>query len=307
MTYKYFEEIDNGFRKFNVANCNNSHYQLSEQIMNLRPIYFNQFGNIFYDKNPHNGSDINLYTIKLLKLFITEVKTIISLTESKTNFSELSNNLILDRFKHSSYLSLVDIRPFINCCPEPYESLELFIGVSANIFSEDAMKICNSIKETFYQIASKIYELGGLTNDSNQLLFNILEFFCINIFSIREKIKENNILNDSLYSNAFTLDRYLNNIVSDFLVSYVGLDKIETSVNKTISTTKRNICETFFNYLILDYTIVKINKLLFDANDNSVHYENKYGFDYGTEREFHKEIELIRKLVPYEERFKYFI
>lgn len=105
------------------------------------------------------------------------------------------------------------------------------------------------------------------------------------------------------------IDLIRDEFMQDFAVSTIGFDKIETQVNNTITTTKINPYEFYFNYLIMGYDIVKLPKIIFDkqnqtfriiaVNDYSIfsHYDEKYK----------EEANLIKRKVPYSERYKYFI
>ena len=87
---------------------------------------------------------------------------------------------------------------------------------------------------------------------------------------------------------------------------FFGFDKIETQVKKTITTSKPNIYEEFFNSLIMDYEIVQLPKLVFNEDTQKFRwiYPNEF-INTGINREFEEEIKLIKKYVPYNERYKY--
>ncbi len=87
---------------------------------------------------------------------------------------------------------------------------------------------------------------------------------------------------------------------------FFGFDKIETQVKKTITTSKPNIYEEFFNLMIMDYEIVQLPKLVFDEDTQKFRwiYPNEF-INTGINREFEEEIKLIKKYVPYNERYKY--
>lgn len=92
----------------------------------------------------------------------------------------------------------------------------------------------------------------------------------------------------------------------DFLVQLLNFDKVER-LPKTITTSKFNINETFFNYLIMDFNIVQIPKVGFDAiiGDFSYLYPNEF-VQFDREKEFEENIKLIKKYIPLSERPKYF-
>lgn len=92
----------------------------------------------------------------------------------------------------------------------------------------------------------------------------------------------------------------------DMLVQFVGFDKIETQLSKTITTSKSNIYEEFFNLLVMEYNIVQLPRLIFDEENQQFRwiYPNEF-INSGINRECEKEIKLIKKYIPYEERYKY--
>ena len=47
-----------------------------------------------------------------------------------------------------------------------------------------------------------------------------------------------------------------------------GYSKIETTISRTITTSVDNTYEEFFNYLLMDFNIVQIPKLMYDEKIN---------------------------------------
>jgi hypothetical protein len=92
---------------------------------------------------------------------------------------------------------------------------------------------------------------------------------------------------------------------NDFLVQLVGFDKIETQVRKTITTSSPDFIERFYNYLIMDWNIVKIPKYV--VNHNSKKVEELINYELLSRNcKLEEEVELIKKYIPQNERFKYF-
>lgn len=92
----------------------------------------------------------------------------------------------------------------------------------------------------------------------------------------------------------------------DILVQFVGLDKIESQIPNTVTTTKPYIYEEFFNLLVMDCNIVQLPKLIFDEETQQLRWINPKDFiNTGINREYENEIKLIKKYVPYNERYKY--
>ena len=96
-------------------------------------------------------------------------------------------------------------------------------------------------------------------------------------------------------------------IYQDLLIQFIGFDKIETQTRKTITTSRTNIYEEFFNLLIMDYEIKQIPKLIFDEENQHFRWINQNEFiNAGINRECEKDIQLIKKYVPYKDRHLYF-
>lgn len=119
--------------------------------------------------------------------------------------------------------------------------------------------------------------------------------------------------------------------IKDICVQYLGYDSIERAwplgdkniVNnifcasngytfskdpRIIVTSERNVNERFYNWLLMDWTIQQVPKKIWDENNKKFVDEN-YVLDYvhnDKEKIFGKEIDSIRRLVPKNERYKYF-
>lgn len=98
---------------------------------------------------------------------------------------------------------------------------------------------------------------------------------------------------------------------NDFLVQVVGFDKIETQLNKVITTSKLNINETFFNYLLMEWKIYQLPRYVIDQDNKKLKEINNFDYSIannsGLEREMDKEIQLVKKLIPISKRPNYFI
>ena len=97
----------------------------------------------------------------------------------------------------------------------------------------------------------------------------------------------NPFINTSLTDNELALflkwyNLYLNDrdyICSDFLVQVLNWDKVETIQSKAIYTSniKKNI--RFYNYILMNWTIVTIPKLIYDENSNSFNEVDSNNYD----------------------------
>ena len=129
-----------------------------------------------------------------------------------------------------------------------------------------------------------------------------------------DKLEDNIVLNNIINTLNDLSENELLNLTSgrfmqDFAVSSIGIDKIETQVNNTITTTKQNPYEFYFNYLIMGYNIVQIPKIVFDRQNQVFRMidVNEYSIASHYDEKYKEEAKLIIKKVPYFERYKYFI
>ncbi len=92
-------------------------------------------------------------------------------------------------------------------------------------------------------------------------------------------------------------------LLKDILVQSCDYDSIESQLYRTITTSKFNIYETFYDYILHDYKVVQIPKKIYDEREER--YLNYSQPDFMiTDRELRlkQELNSICKLVPLEER-----
>ncbi len=308
MTYKYLEEILNLEKVIDITNTNNEEYEVDEYKLKLYPAYFNSFGNILYTGIDHINANINHKLISLIfSYFLSEVFPLGNIVED--DYKALYNDLKLKRHHDKSKLSVVDLSNVVNCSVKPYTDGKLSKWESSNIFTKDAMDLCNSMNEHNYSLRKILLELKLKTNNDLgclKSLFNILQInYSKLLFKRADYIP---FVDDSnLIQNYILWENALNKLVIDFYVMYIGLDKIESINRKAITTSKKNIYETFFNYFIMDFNIVSIPRIIFDENKNEFYFEKNSFITTSIEKEYEKEINLIRKKVKCEDRKNYFI
>lgn len=175
---------------------------------------------------------------------------------------------------------------------------------------------------------------------SNDNFFNSLgrEIYADNMDSVWEKYK--NMFKFKEYQELDEKYKYyfenylviqLMSYFKDVCVQYLGYDSIERAwpigdlykVNnlysasngyvfspnlRIITTSARNVNERFYNWLLMDWEIQKIPKKVWNEDEKKFEDES-YVFDYiyiDKEEILGKEIESIKRLVPKEERYKYF-
>lgn len=277
--------------------------------------------------------DNSLYyitTVHFSASFYEEIEKIFNLIRKsevkelniKEKIVELKQKLILDynRFKNND-ISAFDIRDYLG--------LDCFRALKYNptlkgIHSEECKKILLMLVNSKIKIYNYFLKLVDDSPDLVEALnshpvkskdYNYDEF----ILRVQTMKKESEAIDymviDSIINVIKEQQNYtLNNLdfpsfMSDFAVTTIGIDKIETHKNKTITTTKLNIYESYFNYLLMDYDIVQLPKVVFDKNKNSFEKveQNEFSLSKLEDEKYKQEIELIKKMVPYKDRSKYFI
>ncbi len=96
-------------------------------------------------------------------------------------------------------------------------------------------------------------------------------------------------------------------ILKSILVQACNVDSIELVWPNTICTSKFNIYETFYNYLIMDYNVQVVPKRVFNKEKEAfIDYKYNEILVPDSELRLKDEITSIRKLVKKDERYKYF-
>ena len=97
-----------------------------------------------------------------------------------------------------------------------------------------------------------------------------------------------------------------NRLLKDILVQACNYDAVESQVYRGITTSKFNIYETFYDYILHDYTIYQIPKKIYDPKEGRyVDYSQPEWLVPDSELRLKEELEAIRKSVPLEERKQY--
>lgn len=95
--------------------------------------------------------------------------------------------------------------------------------------------------------------------------------------------------------------------MQDFIIDSSGVDKHEMQRKNTIKTTRLNPNEFYFNYKIMDYNIVQRTTIKFDEKSQTFKEIYSYHMESRDDKKYAEEIDLIKKLVPYKDRPKYFL
>lgn len=80
---------------------------------------------------------------------------------------------------------------------------------------------------------------------------------------------ENALRLDHEYKYIFYLEDAMLNLIKETFIMYLGYHSIER-VKKTITTSELNIYETFYNYLLNDFIIFKMPKMMYDEKEKNI-------------------------------------
>lgn len=96
-------------------------------------------------------------------------------------------------------------------------------------------------------------------------------------------------------------------IMKSVLIQACDVDSLECSMPRTIQTSKLNIYERFYNYLLMDYTIQRVPKKIYDPKlERFVDYNRSEFLMPDSELRLKEEIEAIKKHVKIKDRPKFF-
>lgn len=293
--------------------------------LTLIPAFIMPNNKIYYMTTDHFSA--NFFEELEKSLEILGEKPIISLSkpeEPKEHLISLKNNLINDyqRFLNND-ISAGDVRNYLNMnCLEIFK----YNPFLKNLYSLDCRKVLLMLLESKIQIYDYFLKLMENSNDIKRTL-KTHPYFNHNISTYKDAYEKSkkmletcddleykmvlNVVMNTFHdlSKNELMDLITNEFMKDFAVSTIGFDKIETQVNNTITTTKMNPYEFYFNYLIMGYNVVQIPKVIFDNKKQSfiITDTNEYSLAAHYDKKYKEEADLIKRKVPYSERYKYFI
>lgn len=104
-----------------------------------------------------------------------------------------------------------------------------------------------------------------------------------------------------LYRKQLKLDKF-----KDAMVQYIGYHYVARTP-RTIYTSEFNIYETFYNYLLNDFTIIRLPKMIYDdINKKYVEVRPNEFLISDSELRLKDEINSIKKMVKKDDRYKYY-
>lgn len=263
-----YNELDK--KIIELANLTDENIELgvSSTLLELIPSFIMPDNSIYYMTTDHFSA--NFYEEIEMAFNIIAQKPNMSLTKMdiKDTLKKLRNNLINDyqRFKFNN-ISAGDVRAYLNMnCLEFFKYNSRLQG----LYSPECKEILLMLLNSKIQIYEYFLNLYSMCPD----LINKLKDY---------PNKPETIINKES--------------MQDFAVLSIGVDKIETMFPKTITTTKLNPHEYYFNYLLMDYDIIQLPRVIFDEQDNIFRtiVPNDYSMASHYDELYKKEIELIKK------------
>jgi len=102
-------------------------------------------------------------------------------------------------------------------------------------------------------------------------------------------------------------NKHYKDIYSDFLVFVLAYDKVETNIRNVITTTSAEPHTRFFNYYLMDWHIIRQDRIVYNEEQEKFIVENRdMFFDNLEDREVEEEIRLIKDKIPLSERAVFF-
>lgn len=255
----------------------------------------------YTEREIFNGNhNLDIYMAEKRK----EIQTLVVNYDAKERIETLKDRLIKTRKDIlSNGLLAADVRDYLNYNCISFDKYHPYLE---NLYNDDCKKIVLSIIESKIQVYYYFLKLLGEGNYGVQLLDPLLQY-PNRLIKVKEESKTSDY--GLPYIDSSGKLEALKNIsfIQDFAVQTMDFDKVESQLKKTITTSKINIYESFFNYLIMDFDIINLPKIIYHEDINKfLQMKDNEFITTSKEKEFEEEIKLIKKYIPYNERKSYF-
>ena len=211
----------------------------------------------------------------------------------------------LSPFIDANELNGFDIRNWLNCNANVFMNFKC-PWETTGIYNEETMKYINILKETKLNIYNFFYDFSKQSKNWQMAIKELLTLFGVYSEFVAKEMEDNTNPFDNVCEEELYWDNMFIEASFDILIQFIGFDKIETQLSKTITTSKPNIYEEFFNLLIMGYNVIQLPKLIFEESKQQFKWIYPKEFiNSGINRECENEIKLIKKYIPFNERYKY--
>lgn len=240
--------------------------QDNKLTLDIIPLYF------FDGKLVSNNKDTNEKYMN--KIFSKIFDIIIYNNVKETIIEKLSNEKNkLKKFDDSKLLTKIDI--------------EEYLGIKdkdENKYTTKTLEIINNLKEIQIVILDYFQNLVEISNNSKKMLINLTKIFKANI-------TKEEILDLNKFKEIFL------NSKDKILVSLIKIDKYD--INKeTIISTKNNIYETYYNYILMDKNINSVDVLEYNQQSNNFIFKPTILETTNNEEKYKVEIKELKKEIP---------
>ena len=174
----------------------------------------------------------------------------------------------------------------------------------------------DQIKEKYNRKMKELKEIELVTDISKN---DFLEYSGLNL--TEKNIKSNeysidtlNLINSTIQIKKIILNHLYNLVVSspnykEIIYKLIDLFYDYPIKDKTnIITTRKNIYQTYYNYLLNDIEVSQVRKIEFDDKNNNFYWidvKNEYESD--KEVILKQEVKSLKKQIPLNERYKFYI
>lgn len=315
----------------NVCNFLNDNYPIRFQIYNKQIFFEHEMALSIYKNNLHIRNEIKKkYHLKdeFYEPTLEEILKDYGWEYFKKNYMVYGKKIEFGRLNLTpeEYFNLMisskrrELKPYKNPNELNAHDLRHWLNYNANIFvnhtcsrettgvyNQETMELINSLLETKLDIYNFFDSFSKQVKNWQDIVKKLLmEFGVYSEFIPKEIANDNPFDDEGCFDERTHWDNMFHKASFDMLVQFIGLDKIETQLFKTITTSKPNIYEEFFNPIIMGYDVVQLPKLVFNEKNQQLRwiYPNEF-INTRINRECEKEIELIKKFVPNEKRYLY--
>ena len=243
-----------------------------------------------------------------MDIYMTEkrndILTLIVNYDAKERIETLKDRLIETRKRiMSDGLLATDVRDYLNFNCLPFNKYNPYLE---NLYNDNCKKIVLSIIESKIEVYYYFLKILGEGNHGIQLLDPLLQYPNRLIEIKKQKFADTYDLPETNLTEKLDALKGVD-VIQDFAVQTMNFDKVESQLKRTITTSKINIYESFFNYLIMDFDIISIPKIIYYEGQNKfLQMTDNEFITTSKEKDFEEEVKLIKKYVPYNERKRYF-
>lgn len=271
MTYDFNKEILNNTKKISLLKDNSC-------LINIRPLYIIFDGSIYFNECKHiyipfRQDFEDFYDLLISSEHIDQIKEKYNKKMKELKEIELVTDISKNDFLEYSGLNLTEK------------------NIKSNEYSIDTLNLINSTIQIKKIILNHLYNLVVSSPNYKEIIYKLIDLFYD--YPIKDK---------TIIKNRFC------NLTDDLLTRLIGMDKIIIKDKTNIITTRKNIYQTYYNYLLNDIEVSQVRRIEFDDKNNNFYWidvKNEYESD--KEVILKQEVKSLKKQIPLNERYKFYI